>query len=267
MLTAVQNVNGEIRQAIVGKDGKDQRKIDNLLIRLDGSKNSTKSRLGANAILTVSMAVAHSAAIQAQENLYRYIRKHLYNIVPELGHFLLPVPMLNFINGGVHANNALDFQEVMLIPHGAQDFEKAMKWASKVYLTLLQEVRLRKGPAFSSHGVGDEGGFSITTPRGLLPMESVRFVLDLLKKFVEKAGYSLDRDGDFGIALDPAATVFYHDDCYVMGQRQNKERKPEILDSNELVSFYEQLVDDYPIVSIEDGMAKTDEFGWKELTR
>jgi enolase len=266
VLTAVEHVNGEIQQAIAGRDAREQGKIDELLVKLDGSENSLKSRLGANAILAVSLALAHAASIQGQTSLYKYIRENLYTSVSDPGHFLLPVPMLNFINGGAHADNALDFQEFMLVPHGARNFEQAMEWASNVYLCLLREVRARGGITFTSYGVGDEGGFSITTPPGLPPRETVRFVLDLLKKFVKKAGYSFGRNGDFAIALDPAASEFYDDGYYVMGQRQNGREKIEHWDSDTLVSFYENLVEEYPIISIEDGIAETDENGWKDIT-
>lgn len=266
VLTAVEHVNGEIQQAIAGLDAREQGQIDELLVKLDGSENSMKSRLGANAVLAVSLALAHAASRQKQMSLYRYIRENLYTSVSDPGHFLLPVPMLNFINGGAHADNTLDFQEFMLVPHGAQNFEQAMEWASTVYLCLLRGVRPGGGINFASYGVGDEGGFSITTPPGLPPRETVRFVLDLLKKFVKKAGYSFGRDGDFAIALDPAASEFYQDGHYVMGQHQNGREKIERWDSDTLVGFYEGLVEEYPIISIEDGIAETDESGWKDIT-
>jgi enolase len=179
--------------------------------------------------------------------------------------------MMNFFNGGAHADNALDFQEFILVPHGARSFEQAMEWASEVYLSLRQRfkassLRVVKNVSLQSFGVGDEGGFSIQTPPGMRPRDTLRFALRMLTEVVEKANHSIGKDGDFAIALDPAASEFFVDGCYVLGRRQ-KEGKAERLQPEELLEFYEELVDAYPIISIEDGMAENDEDGWRLLTK
>jgi len=275
VLKVVRHINEEIQPAVYGKDARNQRALDELLIELDGSKDNSKSRLGANSILAVSLAATHAAANQMRVSLYKYIRTNLYNALPESEVFLLPTPMLNFFNGGAHADNALDFQEFILVPHGASNFEQAMEWASEVYLSLLTELRDRvsiqpsstKKDALriESFGVGDEGGFSIQTPPKMRSRDALKFALNILTDVVEKANHSIGSDGDFAIALDPAASEFYIDGYYVLGKRQ-KAGEPERLRPEEMLAFYEELVQDYPIISIEDGMAENDEYGWKILT-
>lgn len=259
MLRAVHSV-AEINTVITGRDARDQRANDGLMIALDNSQDNRKSRLGANAILAVSLALAHASARQTNKPLYKYLRESLFD--GELGDdYLLPTPMLNFINGGAHADNGLDFQEFMLVPHGARSFSEAMEWASKVFLFLLAHVRRQE----TSFGVGDEGGFSIATPPHYSPRDSVLFVLDLLRECVEGSGYTFGLDGHFAVALDPAASEFYGGSGkYLLGRKTGNE---ESWDSHELVSFYEHLVDTYPVISIEDGMAEHDISGWQELTK
>ena len=261
----VNNINGEISKGLIGRDARQQREIDNLLIELDGSPDNTKSRLGANAVLAVSLALAHASAAQMGLPLYSYIRQHLYPRLAGNDEFLFPVPLMNFINGGAHADNALDFQEYMLVPHGAQTFPEAMQWASEVYRTFLTELRKNRGRAFSatSFGVGDEGGFSIRTEVNLPPRDLQRFALDLLTEVVEKAGHSMGREGDFAFAMDPAASEFFIDGEYVLGR---KSGQVENWSSEKMLEFYEGLVNDYPVISIEDGMGENDEKGWKMIT-
>jgi enolase len=266
--SAVQSVNGEIRQNLTGKDVRNQRELDNFLIDLDGSADKSKSRLGANAILAVSLASAHAASHELKISLYRHIRQNLFAGIPADAGWLLPVPMMNFINGGVHANNALDFQEFMLVPHGATSIEEAIKWASEVYLCLLGKFRGKRVDFsdLNSYGVGDEGGFSIRTVAGKKPKDLLRFALDFLMAVVSEAGHSIGRDGDFAIALDPAASEFFFDGFYILGGK-DKGSNPERLAPEEMMQFNKELVRDYPIVSIEDGMAETDELGWEMLTK
>jgi len=268
--TVIWNINGEIQRSLLGKDARNQRALDKTLIDLDGSEGKSKSRLGANSILAVSLAAAHAAANEMRVELYQYIRQCLYDVSSDHDKFWLPTPMMNFFNGGAHADNALDFQEFILVPHGAKSFEQAMEWASEVYLSMRRRfkassLRVVDDVSFKSFGVGDEGGFSIQTPPGMGPRDTLRFALRILTEVVEKANHSIARDGDFGIALDPAASEFFVDGYYVLGKRQ-KEGNTEYLQPKEMLAFYEELVDTYPIISIEDGMAENDEEGWKLLT-
>jgi enolase 1/2/3 len=266
VLRAVANVNGEIASATQGIDAREQEYLDSTLVKLDGSPGSRKSRLGANSILAVSLANAKAAALQCQQHLFQYMREQLYPL-PDQENFKLPVPMLNFINGGAHADNALDFQEFMLVPHGASSFEEAMRWSSDVYLTLVRN--LRSGDSkFNSFGVGDEGGFSITTPE-VSPEKTVEYVLTLLDRIVRDANYELSREGHFAVALDPAASEFFDEEkrVYVLGRRQRTPGAVQEWTSDRMIKFYVDLVDRYPIISIEDGLAETDGAGWKNLTR
>ncbi len=236
---AVENVLNEIAEAIVGMDGEDQVSIDQAMIALDGTAN--KSRIGANAILGVSMAVAKAAAESRGLPLYRYIGGTSAR--------LLPVPMMNIVNGGAHADNPIDFQEFMIMPIGAASFSEALRMGAEVFHTLKQELRA-KG---HNTAVGDEGGFAPN-------LKSAEEALDFVMKSVEKAGYRPGRAGDIALALDCASTEFFENDVYDY-RGEGKKRPIEAQ-----VAYLEKLVETYPIVSIEDGMAEDDWRGWKLLT-
>ena len=231
---AVSNVNGVIAKKLVGFDALNQALIDRTLIELDGTEN--KSKLGANAILGVSMAVARAAADYLELPLYRYIG----GITART----LPVPMMNVINGGVHADNPLDIQEFMIVPCGAPSFREALRYGAETFHALKKLLR-EKG---YSTAVGDEGGFAP-------PMKSTKEALDFMIKAIESAGYSPGKD--IYLALDAAASEFHRDGAYII--------EGNTLSSAELVSFYEELVENYPIISIEDGLAEEDWEGWKIL--
>jgi len=234
---AVANVNGEIAQAVVGRDAADQRGLDEALIGLDGTAN--KGRLGANAILGVSLATAKAAAASARMPLYRYVGGAEAN--------LLPVPMMNILNGGVHADNAIDFQEFMVMPVGAASFAEALRCGAEIFHALKSGLHA----AGLSTAVGDEGGFAPA-------INSAREALDFILKSVEAAGY---RPGeDVLLALDCAATEYFKAGAY----RMRGEGKT--LSFAENVEFLAGLAADYPIASIEDGMAEDDWAGWKLLT-
>jgi enolase len=235
--TAVENVNGEIATELVGMNAVDQAEIDKLLIELDGTEN--KSRLGANAILGVSLAAARAAAAFFDLPLYRYIGG--------VGTNLLPVPLMNVLNGGRHADNNLDFQEFMITPVGAGSFAEALRMGAEVYHR-LKKVLSERG---LSTAVGDEGGFA---PR----LESNEEALKLLVAAIEGAGY---RPGeDIALALDPAASEFFREGRYVL------EGEGRTLSAAEMTSCYEDLAKRYPIVLIEDGLAEEDWEGWELLT-
>ncbi len=234
---AVAAVNGEIFDTLAGLDAEDQVKIDRAMIQLDGTPN--KARLGANAILGVSLAVAKAAANAANLPLYRYVGGAKANT--------LPVPMMNIINGGVHADNPIDFQEFMIMPVGAPTFREALRCGAEIFHTLKKAL----SEAGHNTNVGDEGGFA---PNLKSPDEALTFV----SKAVEKAGYKLGEDVFF--ALDPASTEFFKDDKYVL------EGEGKTLSPDEMVKVYADLCKRYPIVSIEDGMAEDDWAGWKALT-
>jgi enolase len=237
VLHAVGHVNGEISEAVTGRDAGDQAGLDRALIELDGT--DTKSRLGANAILGVSLAVARAAAAELGEPLWRYLGG---DQAP-----LLPMPMLNVLNGGVHADNPVDFQEFMIVPVGAETFSQAMRIATETYHELKRTVHARG----LATGVGDEGGFAPALDSNEAPLE-------LLVSAIEAAGY---RPGeDVAIALDPASSEFFADGAYRLAG------EGRTLSSNELVDYWEDLIDRYPIVSLEDGMAEEDWDGWKALT-
>jgi enolase len=234
---AVEAVKGEIAEAVVGFDAEDQAEIDALLIDLDGTAN--KSRLGANAILGVSLAVAKAAADARGLPLYRY--------VGGVSAQLLPVPMMNIINGGEHADNAIDFQEFMVMPIGAESLAEAVRCGAEIFHTL------KKGLSESglSTAVGDEGGFAPA-------LASTSDALDFIMKSVEQAGY---RPGDdVVLALDCAATEFFSDGAYRMAG------EGKILSPAEMADYLADLASRYPILSIEDGMAEDDFEGWKLLT-
>ncbi|MCX7280791.1 MAG: phosphopyruvate hydratase [Alphaproteobacteria bacterium] len=234
---AVAVVNGEIFDTLAGLDAEDQVKIDRAMIQLDGTPN--KARLGANAILGVSLAVAKAAANAANLPLYRYVGGAKANT--------LPVPMMNIINGGVHADNLIDFQEFMIMPVGAPTFREALRCGAEIFHTLKKAL----SEAGHNTNVGDEGGFA---PNLKSPDEALTFV----SKAVEKAGYKLGEDVFF--ALDPASTEFFKDGKYVL-EGEGKNLSPD-----EMVKVYADLCKRYPIVSIEDGMADDDWAGWKALT-
>ncbi|MEU4475482.1 phosphopyruvate hydratase [Micromonospora sp. NPDC023888] len=235
--TAVAAVNGAIADAVIGLDAEDQALIDETMIALDGSKD--KGRLGANAILAVSLAAAKAAALAHRQPLYRY--------VGGVGARLLPVPMMNIINGGAHADNPLDFQEFMIAPVGARTFAEAVRMGSEVFHTL----RTSLAAAGHSTNVGDEGGFAPTFTDA---DEALRFVL----RAIEDAGY--EPGTDLTICLDPASSEFFRDGVYdYVGE--GRQRGVE-----EHVDYLLDLVSRYPISSVEDPMAEDDIAGWKRLT-
>ncbi|MDA8107600.1 MAG: phosphopyruvate hydratase [Betaproteobacteria bacterium] len=237
VLKAVEAVNTEISEAIVGLDASEQSFIDRTLNDLDGTEN--KSRLGANALLAVSMAVAKAAAEESGLPLYRYFGGS--------GAMQMPVPMMNVVNGGVHANNRLDFQEFMIVPVGAQSFREALRCGAEVFHALK---KLIDGKGMST-AVGDEGGFAPDLP-------SHAAALDLIVEAIGRAGYAAGQD--VVLALDPAASEFYRDGKYVLGSERLT------LDSAEMCDYLAGLAERYPIVSIEDGLAEGDWEGWKLLT-
>ncbi len=237
VLRAVEHVNGEIARAVTGLSALDQAAVDQTLIELDGTKD--KSRLGANAILGVSLAVAHAAAAFLALPLYRYLGGPVAR--------LLPVPMFNILNGGKHAADSTDFQEFMVMPVGASTFAEALRMGAEVYHA-LGKVLQKRG---LSTNVGDEGGFAPSLPSNEAAIEAVLAA-------IEAAGY---RPGEqVALALDPAASEFYRDGKYVLA-RENRE-----LSGEEMAAFWEAWCDKYPIVSIEDGMAEDDWSGWWQLT-
>jgi enolase len=235
---AAGHVNGEIAEAVRGHDGYDQRRLDETLIALDGTED--KSRFGANAILGVSMAAARAAAAHTHEPLWR----HLGGTDASL----LPVPMLNVLNGGMHADNPVDFQEFMIAPVGASSFAQAMQLGAEIYHELSTTLKHRGlGTA-----VGDEGGFAPALRTNEAPLE-------LLVAAIDGAGY---RPGeDVAICLDPAASEFYNDGLYELTDDQRS------LSSAEMIDYWAELADRYPIVSLEDGLAEGDWDGWRELTQ
>ena len=235
VLKAVEHVNTEISEAIVGLDATEQAFVDKTLIDLDGTEN--KSRLGANAVLAVSMATAKAAADESGLPLYRYLGGS--------GAMRMPVPMMNVINGGAHANNSLDMQEMMIVPVGQQSFREALRCGAEVFQSLKSLID-EKGMSTS---VGDEGGFAPDLPTHAA-------ALDLIVEAIGKAGYTAGQD--VMLALDCAASEFYKDGSYTLEDKK--------LSAGQLVDYLEGLLSRYPIVSIEDGMAEGDWEGWKVLT-
>ena len=235
--TAVQSVNGEIAEALIGLDAEDQGEIDSSMIALDGTEN--KSRLGANAILGVSLACAKAAAVSAREPLYRYLGGEAAN--------MLPVPMMNILNGGAHADNAIDFQEFMIMPVGAPSFSEALRCGAEIFYALKSAL----ANAGLSTSVGDEGGFAPN-------IGSAREALEFVIRATETAGYRMG--SDVLVALDCAATEFYRDGAYRM------EGEKRTLSPEEMTAYLAELASEYPIASIEDGMAEDDLDGWKMLT-
>jgi enolase len=235
---AVQAVNGEIFEAISGIEGSQQAKIDRLMLELDGTPN--KSRLGANAILGVSLAAAKAAASEAGLPLYRYVGGTAAN--------LLPVPQMNIVNGGVHADNPIDFQEFMILPAGAQRFSEALRWGAEIFHALKAQLKA----AGHNANVGDEGGFAPD-------LKSAEECLTFITQAIEKAG--LKPGSDVLLGLDSASSEFYRDGKYRL------EGEGKTLDAAGMVALYEGLAAAFPIVTIEDGMAEDDWEGWAELTR
>jgi enolase len=239
VLKAVENVNGEIADALANWDAADQRTLDQKMIELDGTAN--KSRLGANAILAVSMAAARAAAAEYGLPLYRYLGGAGANI--------LPTPMMNILNGGAHADNNVDFQEFMVMPVGAPSFSEALRWGVEVFHT-LKGVLKKRG---YNTAVGDEGGFA---PSVKSNVEGIEVVLEA----IQQAGYKPGEE--IAIALDPAASEFYQDGKYVF-KKSDKSAKS----SDDMVRFWAKWVKDYPIVSLEDGLSEDDWDGWQNLTK
>ena len=233
---AVDNVNGEIAQELVGADALNQADIDTLLIELDGTPN--KERLGANAILAVSLAVAKAAASACGMSLYQYIGGVSARV--------LPVPMMNILNGGQHADNSIDIQEFMVMPVGAETFAEGLRMGVEIYHQ-LKKVLSKRG---YSTAVGDEGGFAPN-------LGSNEEALELIVEAIGAAGYKPGED--VVIALDAAATEFYKDGIYVL-EHENKEFTTE-----QMIEWYANLIDKYPIVSLEDGMSEEDWEGWQKL--
>ena len=237
VLRAVDNVNSHIAHAVIGMDATNQRALDNALIDLDGTEN--KSRLGANAMLGVSLSVAHAAASELELPLYRAVGgPHAH---------VLPVPMMNVINGGAHADNNVDLQEFMIMPVGAPSFHEAVRWGVETYHT-LKKVLADRG---LSTAVGDEGGFAPN-------LSSNEAAVAILVEAIEKAGYAPGTD--IAIALDPAMSELYRDGAYHL------TGEGKVLSAPQMVEWWTSLVDRYPIVSIEDGMAENDWTGWAQMT-
>ncbi|MDA5094291.1 phosphopyruvate hydratase [Aliiroseovarius sp. KMU-50] len=238
VLAAVESVNGEIAETLIGFDATEQEAIDAAMIELDGTEN--KGRLGANAILGVSLAVAKAAADASALPLYRYVGGASARV--------LPVPMMNIINGGEHADNPIDIQEFMIMPVSAENIREAVRMGAEVFHTLKKELQA----AGLSTGIGDEGGFAPN-------IASTRDALDFIMKSIEKAGYKPGEE--IYLALDCAATEYYKGGKYVLSG-EGKE-----LTSEENADYLAALCDDYPIISIEDGMSEDDWDGWVALTK
>ncbi|MET0909970.1 MAG: phosphopyruvate hydratase, partial [Ilumatobacteraceae bacterium] len=235
--TAMAFVNGEIADELRGIEALSQRLVDTALIELDGTDN--KARLGANAILGTSLAVAKAAADEQEQPLYRY--------VGGVNAHVLPVPMMNVVNGGVHADNSIDFQEFMIMPVGAASFSEAMRWGTETYHVLKRILHDRK----LSTAVGDEGGFAPDLPSN---EDAIRFLVEA----IDAAGFVPGEE--IAIAMDPATSEVYRDGRYHLGG------EGRVLGPDEMVDYWTRLVDTYPIVSIEDGMAEDDWDGWAALT-
>jgi len=237
VMTAVNYINGEINEALEGLEAQDQREVDEAMITLDGTPN--KARLGANAILAVSLAVAKAAAMECDLPLYQY--------VGGVNAHVLPVPMMNVVNGGVHAKNSIDFQEFMVMPIGASSFREALQWGTETYHA-LKEVLAARG---LSTAVGDEGGFAPDLPDN---ETAVKVLVEAIEKIGRVPGKEI------AIALDPATSEIYRDGNYHL------DGEGRVLTSAQMVDYWADLCDRYPIVSIEDGMAEDDWDGWRSLT-
>ncbi len=238
VLKAVKSIDTEIAKALIGKEVTAQKALDEAIIALDGTEN--KGRLGANAILAVSLAAARAAANSQGVSLFRYLNPG--------GHYTLPVPLLNILNGGRHATNSTDLQEFMIAPAGAPTFSDALRMGTEIYHSLKS---LLKKQGYGTN-VGDEGGFAPS-------LKSNAEAVELIVKAIEKAGYAPGKD--CFIALDPAASELYKDGVYVL------EREGKTLTSEEFIEFYAKWVADYPIISIEDGLFEDDWKGWRLLNQ
>ena len=234
---AVWGINNEISEKIAGKSPFNQREIDEFLIELDGTEN--KSRLGANAILAVSLAVARAAANAKKIPLYRYIGGTNASVLPR--------PMLNILNGGAHAANNIDIQEFMIIPNNPSSFSEGLRQCTEIYHNLGKILKERN----MSSGVGDEGGFAPN-------LENDEQAIEIIVKAIKKAGYTTD---EIKIALDVASSEWYKDGHYLLPKRNKK------MTAEELISYYEELIEKYPIISIEDGLSENDWDGWRKLTK
>ncbi len=244
MSKAVSHVNGPLRDLLIGTSVFDQRALDEAMIQLDGTPN--KSKLGANALLSVSLAAAHAAANEKKEPLYRYLGGEKAT--------LLPCPMMNILNGGAHADNGLDFQEFMIRPIGAPSFREGVRWGAEVFHSLKSLLKEKK----LSTSVGDEGGFA---PQ----IASNEEALDLIMQSIEKAGY---RPGvDITIALDAAASEFYVKGLYIEKKKQTAHLPFVQRTSAEQVAYLQTLASRYPIDSIEDGLDQSDWAGWRHLKK
>lgn len=242
VMGAVEHVRAEIAEAVVGLDAGDQTALDRKLIKLDGTPN--KGRLGANAILAVSLAAARAAALHKREPLW----EHIQHLAPSIQDPVLPLPMMNIINGGKHAAGSTDIQEFMILPVGAESFSEALRWGAEVFHALAKVL----GKAGYGTTVGDEGGYAPAVKGGNAE------ALELIAQAVEQAGYKL---GDqIALGLDVASSELYQDGKYHLATES------KVLTSTEMIGFLAGLADKYPIVSIEDGLAEDDWDGWKELT-
>lgn len=242
VLKAVDNVNNIIAPELEGLDALDQVAIDRIMLALDGTPN--KAKLGANAILGVSMAVARAAAASLELPLFKYLGAFHSNV--------LPVPMANILNGGAHSDNKVDFQEFMIMPIGASSIREAVRWTAEVFHSLKSVL---KGRGYNT-GVGDEGGFAPD-------LKSNEEALEVIMEAISKAGYKAGRDSDFVIALDPASSELYDEKTKTYTLKWTTGEK---LTSAQMVDLWESWVNKYPIISIEDGMAEDDWEGWKLLT-
>jgi enolase len=238
VLQAVRNANGELRQALLGHDVLDQRGIDAKMIALDATE--TKSRLGANALLAISLASAHAAARVRRQSLFRHLGG--------AGRKTMPVPMMNIINGGAHADNSVDIQEFMVLPVGAPNFSEALRYGAEIFHTLKKVLHERK----LATAVGDEGGFAPNLP-------SNEAALETILEAVERAGYKAGRDVYLG--LDVASSEFFRDGVYHL-ESEGREFTP-----GQFVDYLEDLVNRFPIITVEDGMAEGDWDGWAQLTQ
>ena len=244
VLKAVANVNQELAKAVMGSDAADQRSLDHKMITLDGTP--TKSRLGANAILAISMAAARAAAVALKQPLYKYLSRYSTDTSANL----LPVPMMNILNGGAHADSSVDFQEFMAMPIGASSFSEALRWGVEVFHAL--KAALKKHGYSTS--VGDEGGFA---PSCKSNEEAIQIVLEAIAAAGYKPGEQVS------VALDPAASEFFDK---TSGKYVFKKSDKSVHTSSEMATYWTSWVEKYPIVSLEDGMAEDDWAGWKSLT-
>jgi len=241
VLKAIANIENILRPALLGQSALQQKEIDQTMIDLDGTAN--KAKCGANAILAVSMAVAHAAANAQHIPLYKYLHTTFNPQAP----LSIPVPMINIINGGVHADNNLNFQEFMIVPHGAANFAEMLRYGVEVFYAL--KALLKQQGLHTA--VGDEGGFAPDLPNN-------QAVLENILEAITHAGFTPGRD--VSLALDPASSEFYENGVYVLGAEHLR------LNSAEMIAYYADLVRQYPLISIEDGLAEDDWSGWQSLT-